>query len=560
MNLSSLLKLSNCAEQPYMRIVGKFPSRLWAVSGLLLTISGSAIAQTYQSQVSINGAATIRQTIPTSLYGANLEWVHNSWGAWNPATNALTPAAATLTQRLGPTVLRFPGGIFSDFYNWRNGTGTLSTRPTTYVTTGPDSSVHTFGTTEALRLASSIGARLMITVNVGTGTPEDAAAWVRFVNARSTVVRDWELGNELYIRTLSSDASLITMSPEVYAQKVKAFAAAMKAADPKIRIGAIGGDETGILPVVQYPGWNQIVLQQAGSSIDFLSVHNAYSPVMFYDNGESLETVYRAMLSSSHDVKTSLDSIASHINQFAPSDARSRIQIVVSEWGPLFHTSPLSRFVDHPKTLASALMTASVLMTFIEQPKVEAAQYFKMYDNSFAGLLGLRNGAWQETAPFYALQLFRRNFGVKLISTTVQSPAYRTDSAGIVTSRDGNSLLQAVSSLNAKGTVLYVMLLNKSLTDATSVSLNLSNLKLGATATVRTLRGTGIDANTGTQLPTPDKIAWATQAVASTNPRFYQGAPGEVGIVTQSLSGIKSTFSYTVPAASLVALEIPLVR
>ncbi len=543
-----------------MRSSGVRTARVGFASVFFLCLSIPGSSQTFDGSITINGASVIRPSIPSALFGANIEWVHSSWGAWNPSTNSLSPSALTLVQRLSPPVLRFPGGIFSDFYNWRNGVGPLSSRPVSLITTGPDSSRNTFGTDEAIRLANSLGSRLMITVNVGTSTPEEAAAWVRYVNARGAVVRDWELGNELYIRTLSADASRITISPEVYAQKVIAFARAMRAADSRIRIGAIGGDETGVLPLVQYPGWNQIVLQQAGSSIDFLSVHNAYAPVMFYDNGESLETVYRAMLAYSGDVKSSLSRIVSQVNQFAPADARSRIQIVVSEWGPLFHTSPLSRFVDHAKTQTSALLTASLLMTFLEEPRVEAAQYFKLFDNSFAGLLGLRNGLWQETAPFYALQLFRRNFGSRLIASTVQNPVYRSESAGIITARDGNSLLQSVASLNSNGTILYIITANKSLSSAANVAFQINNLKPSSTATLRALRATAIDANTGTQLPIQGSLPWAAQATDSTTSRFLQGAPGEVAIVTSSVTGSNNSFRLTIPAASLVALEIPLTR
>lgn len=534
--------------------------RCAALLATVVILSMPGFGQTFQGQVNIDGNTVTRASIPSSLYGANLEWVHSCWGAWSSSRNGLVPKAAALTQTMGPTVLRFPGGVFSDFYRWRDGTGTVRLRKASPVTSGPELSTNAFGTDEALRLANSIGAKLLITVNAGTATAEEAAAWVKYVNSRSTLVRDWEIGNELYARSLSADAAKITMSPETYAQKVIEFARAMKAADPKIRIGAIGGENAGVLPLVEYSGWNQIVLQRAGAEIDFLAVHNAYSPVMFCDRGENLETVYSAMLASPAGIAASFKRIAAEIDQYAPASSRSRIQIALTEWGPSFHYSPLSRFVDHQKTLTSALFTASTMMTILEEPRVESAHFFKLFDYSFAGAMGLRNGEWQETSPFYALQLFRRNFGTRLISTQVQAPAFRSEATGILPVREGNPLLQAVSSLSANGSTLYVIVVNKHLTSSGNVAMAIAGLRASGTATVRTLQGTGIDAHTGTQLPSPEKFGWVAQAKASVNPKFDQGMPGQVGIQTRTISGIGSSFNYTFPPASVTALEIPLIR
>lgn len=536
--------------------------------GVFVAAASLANAQnsgTFTGRVSIEGRTVLRQQVPQSLYGANLEWIHNLWGAWDSWSNALSPRAAAATKSLSPSVLRFPGGTFSDFYHWKNGVGALSSRPPAPVTSGSEMSWNGFGTDEALALANSVGARLLITVNVGTGTPEEAADWVRYVNAKGTRVRDWELGNELYARTLSQDAAKITMPPDVYAQRVKQFARAMKAVDPAIRIGAIGGENTGPLPVVEYPDWNKIVLQQAGSDIDFLAVHNSYAPVMGFDRNENLETVYRAMLAAPDVIRQSLDRISTDIDRYAPPEHRDRIRIAVTEWGPLFHFSPLSRFVDHHKTLGSALFTASTLMTFIEHPRVESAHFFKLADNSFSGLLGIRNGDWQETAPLYALQLFRSYFGTRLTKTSVVSPTFQSDAVGIVPATVATPYLQAVSSLSEDGKRLFVIVVNKHMTDAADVDFDISGFSVSQTAVVRTLRGTGIDANTGTQLPYPDQIPWARQTQATSNPRFELGAPGEVGfdIATQTtaaqsrrLLASVQTFRRRIPAASVTAFEI----
>src|SRR5207253_8041946 len=60
---------------------------------------------------------------------------------------------------------------------------------------------NTFGTDEFLRFCELIGARPQIALNLGSGTTEEAAGWVKYVNEHwdeHTGGVLWELGNELW--------------------------------------------------------------------------------------------------------------------------------------------------------------------------------------------------------------------------------------------------------------------------------------------------------------------------------------------------------------------------
>lgn len=58
---------------------------------------------------------------------------------------------------------------------------------------------NTFGTDEFLNFCKLIGAEPQIAVNLGSGTPQEAAEWVKYVNERLTKSGLlWELGNELW--------------------------------------------------------------------------------------------------------------------------------------------------------------------------------------------------------------------------------------------------------------------------------------------------------------------------------------------------------------------------
>ena len=73
----------------------------------------------------------------------------------------------------------------------------------------------------------------LITVNYGTGTPEEAAAWVHYANiVRKYNVKFWQVGNEP--DGAWEDGGPLTAA--MYAEKFLLFSRAMKAVDPTIKV------------------------------------------------------------------------------------------------------------------------------------------------------------------------------------------------------------------------------------------------------------------------------------------------------------------------------------
>ena len=68
------------------------------------------------------------------------------------------------------TVIRYPGGMFSDFYHWKDGIGPLDKRQLVKHEPGKDDKSRPFfGTEEVLKFAKDVGAEVWITTNAGTG-------------------------------------------------------------------------------------------------------------------------------------------------------------------------------------------------------------------------------------------------------------------------------------------------------------------------------------------------------------------------------------------------------
>ena len=515
----------------------------------------SGVRSPIHADIRIAAGRDLRR-IPSTIYGANLEWIRNGNGIYDPNSDGLNERLVALTRELGPTLLRFPGGIFADFYHWKNGVGPRKSRPASaHMPGSSDASPNNFGTDEALEFSERTHAPLMITVNVATGTPQEAVDWLQYIRSRTgpgkaPPVVYWEIGNEQYVRGDAAYAKAGGMKPEEYIRRFAEFERALKAADPSIKIGVITEENYGGIAPRTYPDWTRQVLEKAAGSADFLSVHDAYAPVVADAAGKSVRDVYAAMWAAPRQIFANLQDISARIRQ-QPSAAR--MKIAVTEWGPLFHFVPASPYVDHPKTLGSALYVASTLKAFVETPEVEAANIFKLVDPLFLGVIGMRNGEFAPASSYYAFQLYTKHFGEVLIPSETVVPEYRNRQVGMVDTASNNPYLDVVASRSDDRRKLYIIAVNRSFDQDIAATIHLREMKpTGGTAWV--LTGTGVDANTGTQLP--KGANWAKQARDELNPRFDNGGPDEISFTSHRLTAVKPEFEYVVPKLSAVSLEI----
>ena len=233
---------------------------LAAVTAVLPPSSGAQAAPAAGTRVDIDVRAGLATVSPQAI-GVN----HAIWDS-----QLGTPAVADLLGDAGVRMLRYPGGSYADIYHWRD-----HTAPGGYV--APDTDFDTF-----MAGARRTGAEPMIIVNYGTGTAQEAADWVRYANVtKGYDATYWTIGNENYGNGHYGSAweadEHADKSPKEYAATVVAYAQAMKAVDPTIKIGAVltmpGNWPDAIVGAGDQGSWNHEVLTRAGSVIDFVDVH-----------------------------------------------------------------------------------------------------------------------------------------------------------------------------------------------------------------------------------------------------------------------------------------------
>jgi alpha-N-arabinofuranosidase len=148
-------------------------------------------------------------------------------------------AVKKLRDELKIRMIRYPGGCYASFYDWRDGIGPKENRPVSYDTFWGANVINDCGTVEIAELCHAIGAEPMLCVPVMLYNDTfNAAEWVDFCNNPNNArriacgakeplnVKYWEMDNENYRR----------LDAITYAQRCVEFSKAMKAVDPSINI------------------------------------------------------------------------------------------------------------------------------------------------------------------------------------------------------------------------------------------------------------------------------------------------------------------------------------
>lgn len=306
-------------------------------------------AQAASASVTINATAGLG-TVPAGAIGLSTA-VYD--GDMNDA--AIPP----LLKAAGVNALRYPGGSYSDIYNWQTQTAAAGG----YV--APNTSFASFMTT-----ANAAGARPVITVNYGTGTPSLAASWVQA--AASDSVGYWEVGNEVYgngtyganwetdahcetslngpaVTVGGEPSQTYDCGPTQYAANVAQFESAMHAVSPNAKVCAVlttpGFWPDGVTNSEYPQPWNTDVLTALGSQTQCVIVH-------YYPGGSTTA----GMLTDPTDIAGITSTLHSEISQYAHIANAASVPILVTETNSTIDTD----------TQPGALFAADMYMTWLE--------------------------------------------------------------------------------------------------------------------------------------------------------------------------------------------------
>lgn len=87
-----------------------------------------------------------------------------------------------LLKELQVSVLRWPGGNFASNYHWQDGVGPKDDRPVRSDLAWGGVETNRFGTEEFMEYCSALGTQPYVCLNMGSGSLEEALAWVEYCN------------------------------------------------------------------------------------------------------------------------------------------------------------------------------------------------------------------------------------------------------------------------------------------------------------------------------------------------------------------------------------------
>jgi alpha-L-arabinofuranosidase len=199
-----------------------------------------------------------------TLRAADPRWFGVNTAVWDGYLD--TSATSNALSQAGVLSLRFPGGSLSDQYNWSTGLSIVWSDGSPVSTNSWSSTLANF-----MHVATNLGAQAFMTVNYGSGTSNQAAAWVLHANVTNHChFNYWEVGNEVY-GNWEMDTNNPPNDPYTYALRFAGYQALMKAADPSIEVGAVSSaGEDNFATYETHPATNSATQQ----------VHYGWTPVM----------------------------------------------------------------------------------------------------------------------------------------------------------------------------------------------------------------------------------------------------------------------------------------
>ncbi|WP_229721062.1 hypothetical protein [Dyella nitratireducens] len=310
----------------------------------------AAVAGTASAQVTVNTGKVLSSV---SLYALGV-----NTAVWDG--HLQDAGVANLLRTDGVGVMRYPGGSTADNFHWQSNT--------------LDDSGSNAGSTafdQFMQVAQQVGASPIITVNYGSGSPAEAAAWVKYANiTKHYNIHYWEIGNELYGNGTygsSWERDLHAQKgPAAYASNALQFIQAMKAVDPSIQVGLVltapgnwpDGQTSGSSP----QPWNDTVLQTACSSADFVSIH-WYPQGPWGESDAGLLTAPRdgesTSVSSTPSIPSMVSTLHSKLSQYCGAHASS-VRIMTTESNAVSYNPG-----KQTTSLVNALYLAEDYMTWL---------------------------------------------------------------------------------------------------------------------------------------------------------------------------------------------------
>jgi alpha-N-arabinofuranosidase len=388
------------------------------------------------------------------------------------AIGTLDPDEVAMAKAMRMTQLRF-GGNFSSYYHWRDGVGPEDKRLTMQNIAWGIPEYNNFGTDEFLQLCDLIGAIPHFNLNMGSGTREEAADWVRYIRAHHKGRVIYEIGNELYGKWQVGYPTINEI-----AARTLVFSKAVRSVDPNAEIIA-----TGLGPMSDGK-WNAAQLMNPPGTFDYLSLHFILGTNRPVREG-SPDFMASAAYALPHAVGPYFDKVWAQIDR--DSKHKDKVHLAITEW--LFNSKGFGErnFTNESPSWMNqggAVMAAGFLNTMLRHSgQIKIANMTGSME--FAGVWKRREQVYAVPA-YYVFQLYTAVKGDTLLSTTTDSGTYSV--VGGVRPLDNVQdvpYLDVVATRSADGKTLTLLCVNRHLERDIPTHFDIGGLHAAGSATIK---------------------------------------------------------------------------
>jgi alpha-N-arabinofuranosidase len=331
------------------------------------------------------------------------------------------------------SITRYPGGNFVSNYHWKDGIGPKDQRPPRMELAWKRLETNRFGTDEFMDYAKRMGTEPYFSVNMGTGTIEEAQQWVEYCNVKNGPyyaelrkkngheepynIKYWSLGNEM-----DGFWQMGHMNAEDYSKKARETAKLMKLTSPDIKLIAAGSSN--YRPNADPNEWNATVLRELRNVVDYIALH------MYVGNPDNnyynFVSTPRVLEERTRIVKGLID------REMANADRGNRppIYIAWDEYNIWYRargedTMAGTRALEEHYNLEDALVISGFLNAFIRNADIVKMANMAQLVNVIAPIFSNETGMFKQTI-YYPLQLFANNVHGTALNVLVDCDTYDT--------------------------------------------------------------------------------------------------------------------------------------
>ena len=432
----------------------------FGLTALALTVPGVAAEKVHLSVDASKPGAKIDRNI----FGQFAEHLgHGIYeGIWVgpdstiPNTRGIRNDVVSALRALKVPNVRWPGGCFADEYHWRKGLSPLDKR---VVTLNPNwggvTEPNTFGTHEFMDFVDQIGSEAYLSVNVGSGTPQEAAEWLeylttdqptRLANERATdghpapyKVGFLGIGNESWDCGGNMTVDYYLSQLKIYSRFVRNFNPAQEGKRQMLKIAVGPGDGS--------TEWTESIMKAYRDrhwswEINGLSMHS-YTVVKWPPSFSSVgfgEAEYSRILNSTLDMENLATKQSAVMDKYDPA---KKVALVVDEWGawyaPLPGTNP--GFLVQQNSLRDAILASLNLNIFARHAdRVRMANIAQMV-NVLQAMIITDKEKMVLTPTYHLFRMYVPFQDATLVPVTFDAGTYR----------NGNIALPRLDAIAARG-------------------------------------------------------------------------------------------------------------